>query len=526
MKTTIHSTRKVGAVSHFYALFLLIFLLIASQSTAGEIVNVASIKVSKNYPASFVLDLESQDIVTVNYAQIGGAADVNQLVVQIIDLNQQDEEVINSFNRSGRDFLADYDGKYRIDFIYQGSGGLLRQKNLNLSISIDLDGFDGLEEGEAREILSTTNCVIEDTEAKALKLRYFLNKGDKVRISSNDSKAGLLKLKITQLAKMYSISGGTEITIPSDGTYSFNFFLDGDDNQSLLNLKEILSRDDFLFRDLSIYRERAFDFSAVNTASAGASETQNGDDGLFGGTDSSDPAAPFDPYGGIDVAQLLADGNKSTAEQSQIFMEAIAKQQEMMTEMMNRKNITTEIYSTPSDIELRLEPEFNFSSDNGNRKCEEILLPPSNFDIWFYWVGVGEEAEKALDEHNTEITRVFKKPLSEAAAEHIYGKFSGSAVVKRNPSFPDEAKYSKYLFEDAEYAIVDYNNRNKFLAGQRVSKLNQASRKSRYITSDNGISGRLGDDQTIYFCSCNNNKATPVNVFFRYYTIEYLEIEN
>ena len=525
MKTVIKPTDSYRGTGIVCAILFYISFIIPSASFAGDIINIASIKVSKEYPASFVLDLERNDIITISYKKNGGNADLAQLLVQVIDLNQQDEEVAGSFSRSGRDYLAPYDGKYRVDFIYNGKGsGLIKQRNLDLSLNIDLDGYDGLKEGEAREVLHATNCVIEDSEENALRINYYLTKGDVINISSQDSKAAFLKLYISQLAKTISLAGGTEIVIPSNGTYSFKFYLQSNDDGSLFNWKELMSKNDFLFKDLSIFRQREADLTPIASSSNtvdtyGSSESTETYDSAGNLEETIDPAESY----AIDIEKIMADGSRSSEEQTKAMVQAMKEQQELMLELANRKNIRTEITSFPSEIKMKLEPEFNFAAGKNasNRQCEIITLQPTNFNIWFYWIGVGDKAEEAYEEHNAIVTQTYRKPLSDAAAEYIYGKFGDSSVGKRNPSYPDEKKYPDYLFEDAEYAVVDFNNMRNFMAGRRYQQMNQRAKRNTYITSDNGFSARPALDGDIYFCACNNNKATPVNVLFKFFTIQY-----
>ena len=490
--------------------------------SGGDIISISSIKVSKDYPASFILSLERNDIVTVNFRKNSGNADLQQLEVQIIDLNQQEEEVMQTFERSGRDFLASYEGKYRVDFIYNGKGsGLFKERSLDLSINIDLDGYDGLKEGETKEVMHANNVVIEEGENSAFKVFYYLNKGDKITVSSQDKKSAFLKLNITQQPKILSIKGSTVINIQTDGTYTFNFYLDEDDSGgSLLNLRELLSKDDVLFRDLSIYRERAVDQSKIVAAAASSSASRRDSDDLF---DSNTNASEAEPDNGLgfDLEKLLNENSKGSEELNAAILETM----QAMQETMNKKNIQTIVTSIPNDLELRLEPEMNFASNNENRKCKIVVLQPTDFPVWFYWVGVGEEAELAYNEHNDNITGIYKKSFADVAAEHIYGKFGNPELERKNPSYPDESRYGQYLNEDAEYAIVDFENMKLFMAGDRYNKLNKPARNATYITADNGISGKAANDDDMYFCACNNNKATPVNVFFKFIAIDFQEIE-
>lgn len=495
---------------------------ICCDVNGGDIVSISSIKVSKGYPASFILTLERNDIVTVNYKKNSGKADLQQLEVRIVDLNQQEEEVIATFKRSGRDFLAAYEGKYRVDFVYNGKGsGIFKERSLDLSLSLDLDGYDGLKEGETKEVLHATNVVIEEGENSALKVFYYLNKGDKITVSSQDKKSAFLKLNITQQPKIMSIKGSTVINIQSDGTYTFNFYLDEDDEGgSLLNLRDLLLKDDVLFRDLSIYHERAVDQTKIAAKVEESSLNGGNSDDLFGNNNNTE-ADEEDNGLGFDLEKLLTESNKGSEELNAAILETM----QQMQESMNKKNIKTIVTSIPNDLELRLEPEMNFASNNENRKCEIIALQPTDFPIWFYWVGVGEEAEQAYEEHDENIYNIYKKTFSDVAAEHIYGKFGNPELGRKNPSYPDESRYKQYLNEDAEYAIVDFENMRKFMAGDRYDRLNNPARNAKYVTADNGISSKAIDDEDMYFCACNNNKATPVNVFFKFIAIDYQEIE-
>jgi hypothetical protein len=282
----------------------------------------------------------------------------------------------------------------------------------------------------------------------------------------------------------------------------------------------LLSSDDVLFRDLSIYRERAVDFSAL---------MNNGANGLSSANDpnTTGEAAIEEQNDNMleSFEELLKSSNDAAADNTKNMVEVMEGFKDFLKEMNEKKNYVTEVYSLGNDLNIKLEPQFNFANSNENRKCELLSLPPSNFNIWFYWIGVGDEAQKAYEEHNATIQNSFKKSLDDAAAEYLYGKYTNTNVGRRNPTFPDENEYSNYLFEDAEYAIVDYYNMQKFKKGQKYKKLNQSFRNAQFITADHGISTLPSGDLDLYLCTCNNNKATPVNIYFRYVTIDYEEKE-
>lgn len=501
------------------------FLLCSNTLSADNALNINSIRVSKDYPASFVIDLYSNDVVSIKYSKISGKGNMDDLVVKVVDLNLQEPETLKEIDRSGRNFAAPYDGKYRIDFIYRGKGGirLIRERFIELKISVDNDGYFDLEDGETREVLHATACVIDEGKDKAMQLGYFLTEGDRITIGCDDSKSAFLQLYIPQLGKNYSIGSSKTIEISKDSYYSFHFFLQEGESGSILNFKDLLKDADILFQDLIIYREKAISFDPI------------GSSGTFGDADASNVDEDEDEEEDVsleqdflDIEKMMENSNKGSAETTKMIAEMMMEMQKKQEEMLNKKNISTEVYATELEEDLLLEPELNFAKQDLNKQCIELNTFNSNYNLWFYWVGVGDEAAKAFEEHNEKISKSFRQPLMNAYAEYLYYKYSSDETVKTRskPNFPEEADFPQYLKEDIEYAIVDYENKRKFENGQRFRKKNVSSKRAKSITADFGVCSKPDStDEILYFCAKNNNKATAVNVHFRYFLIQYEQEE-
>lgn len=507
-------------ISFLFKIFLLIiFSSILNILNAGNLINVNSIKIAKDYPASFVLDLKSFDVVSVQYDKIDGNVDLSQIEVRVIDMNLQEEVVKDILTPGSGTFSVDYEGYYRVEFVYTGSGRFrVKERYINLTIQIDLDGFNGLDKGESMKVLHMNNCVIEESEENAFELLYFLEKDDKVTISSTDSKSSFLKLRITQLPTQYALSRQVTVPIPRDGWYSFNFYLEAEDNQSFF--RELLDNDNYLFTDLVISIDRINEVFNLPNAGGNQIGSQNSADGT---EEEAEPENDFES-----LLEQIQKGNADMVDQN---LEAQNKTNELMKlfiEQLNKKEYYVEVSPFMKDIqELTLEPEFNFSESSSNRVCVPIQFQPSETGLWIYWVGVGSNPKKAFEEHNAEFTRMNNQNrFDQVAAEYAYARnFKNDNLGKIRPTYPDEQIYSKYLNEDAEYAIVDAANRTKFLNGQDYSRLNYPENRAKYITSDHGSGLIPSPDQDTFFCACNNNKATPVKIYFRYITILAKEIE-
>lgn len=501
--------------------FILFFSFLSLSIQAQNLVNINQIRVSKDYDASFVLDLYSNDVVTVQYSKNGGKANIEDIVVRVIDLNLQEPRVLDEFKSSGKKFKAPYDGKYRVDFIYVGKGGirLIRERYLDLKIKIDNDGYFELEDGETREIFHAFKCVIDEGRENALQMTYYLTKGDRITIESADQKSAFLQLYIQQLGKNFSVSNGSIIEITKDNYYTFFFYLKESEG-SLLNLRELLENDEILFQDLSIYREKAISFDPSSTATNIGNEYNSGGTGQDENEGESEEDAFQQNF--LDIQKMMENSNNSSAETTKMIAEMMMEMQKRQEEMMNKKNVRTEVFATEFDEEFLLEPELNFAVQNGNRQCKELSIFNTNYQFWFYWVGVGDQASKAFEEQNNKITQSFRKSLGNAFAEHLYFKYAPeeNSKTKRQPQFPDENDFSNYLSEDIEYAIVDLRNKTAFENGDRYTKKNSSSRVGKFITSDYGLCPKpLNPDETLYFCAHNNNKTTAVNVYFKYFLI-------
>jgi hypothetical protein len=485
-------------------------------------ININQIRVSKDYDASFVLDLYNNDEITIQFSKIGGKASMEDLVVRVIDLNLQEPRILKEFNSSGKSFKAPYDGKYRIDFIYTGKGGikLIRERYLDLKIKIDNDGYFELEDGETREIFHAFKCVIDEGRDNAMQMTYYFTKGDRITIGSADQKSAFLQLYIQQLGKNYSVSSSSTIEITKDNYYTLFFYLQESEGGSILNLRELLDNDEILFQDLSIYREKAISFDPTNSATAlgNTNSTNNNSSKGEGAEEGEDPFQ----QNMMDIQKMMENSNNSSAETTQMIAEMMMEMQKRQEEMMNKKNVRTEVFATEFDEEFLLEPEFNFAVQNGNRRCVELSIFNTNYQFWFYWVGVGDQASKAYEKHNEKITQSFRKSLGNAFAEHLYFKYApdDNSKTKRQPPFPDENEYPEYLSEDIEYAIVDFKNKIAFENGDRAKKKNSSGKVGKFITSDYGLSPKpMSSDDTLYFCAHNNNKTTAVNVYFKYFLI-------
>lgn len=500
---------------------LLIFIFLSVSVRSENMININQIRISKDYDASFVLDLYNNDELTIQYSKNGGKAGLEDLVVRVIDLNLQEPRVLDEFKSSGKRFKAPYDGKYRIDFIYTGKGGirLIRERYLDLKIKIDNDGYFELEDGETREIFHAFKCVIDEGRENAFQMTYYFTKGDRITIGSADQKSAFLQLYVQQLGKNFSVSNSGTIEITKDNYYTLFFYLQESEGGSILNLRQFLENDDILFQDLSIYREKAISFDPTSTATSIGNQTNGANSDEEEGSESSEDALQ---QNFMDIQKMMENSNSSSAETTQMIAEMMMEMQKRQEEMMNKKNIRTEVFATEFDQEFLLEPEFNFAIQNGNRRCVELSIFNTNYQFWFYWVGVGDKASKAYEEHNNKITQSFRKSLGNAFAEHLYFKYAPeeNSKVKRQPHFPDENDFSAYLSEDIEYAIVDFRNKTAFENGDRYIKKNSSGKVGKFITSDYGLSPKpISSDDTLYFCAHNNNKTTAVNVFFKYFLI-------
>jgi hypothetical protein len=205
--------------------------------------------------------------------------------------------------------------------------------------------------------------------------------------------------------------------------------------------------------------------------------------------------------------------------------ESQAKLLEILIESTKEKEYV-EVYSQEmAEIEAELGPEGNLFKKNKNstpqnKYCAELQLRGANYNKWFYWIAVGEEAKETLEIESEKYSRQNgkRKELIQAKGEYYY--YMGDPENPRpNPPFPNLRNYSNYFTEDVEYAIVDDVNKERFLRGLDYNQENIS--RSKYVFVDNGWAISPPNADVLYHvCFRNNNQRTPINVIFKYYTID------
>lgn len=510
---------------------IIILLMGITATDAAVLLDVKSFKVSKNYPAEFLFDLTEGDNLILSFNKVGGNVDVSKVAVEVIDLNDIEETVLDQFRIPSGNLRIPSDGKYLIRLSYSGKDITFKGRKFgNFSLKVESLNTEKLKGGEFRNVLQLNSIAIDDDQENALKVIFKVKKGDIITFSSADPKSSIVKVYLQQLGKTGFVNSLSQIIAPQDYYLSCNIFLaDNDDPVNLYNVRELLKNGDLLFTDLVITQERpAKALLASNTVnpdgSGGSSSTSSS------GTEASS-SNPYDDYlaqlqeqqnAGADNSSAIAAALQNSADLS---AETLDNMIEYLKESTKPKEIV-DVFTIPqADIKVTLGPAGNLFRKNknasfSNKHCQELALPGTNFNKWFYWVGVGKKAGEAFEE---EVERFStrnggRKQLTAAKAEYIY-YMNDPENSRFNPSFPSTKNYPAYFSEDVEYAIVDDVNKDRFLRGENYLFNNY--RKSKYVTVDESWSISPPNSDTIYWiCFCNNNERTPVDVIFKYFTID------
>lgn len=515
--------------TYTYSVFLLIIFtcLLFSSKLHGEVLlNIQSFKVAKDHPAEFLVDLKQDDKIILSLRQVGGNIDSDKAFVQVVDLNNIEEEILDEFGTSTGQSRIPYDGKYKIRVIYTGKGLTLRGWQHGLfSLKVESLKTTKQKPGEFREILQATNLAIDDDSENALKLLLNVNRGDKISISSVDPKASIIKYELLQLAKTGFVSNFTTIEADRDITLTLILYLaENNDGKSIYNISELIKRGDIQVEDLVISLEKK---PKMLTTS------QNSNADPYGNNQQKSNSEPeTDPYAML--MESISSSQENANEQNQNYAELIASGQmnqaevfEKMAKAIEEMNKEKEyVIINPGDmgeIEVELGPADNLFKTSKNkpsssRSCHELVLR-STHNQWFYWVAVGDKAEDIFEENNEKYYKSTgqTKTLTKAKAEYIYYMQDPTKRLS-DPDFPTEVMYPDAFVEDVEYAVVDEFNRTRFLKGQRYNKLNY--RPKQFVTVDQGFTFTpFSTDEIYHVCFSNNNKRTPIKVYFRYFTI-------
>lgn len=511
----------------FLSLILLPFI-----GFSENLLDIQSVKIAKGYNAEFLFDLEADDNFTVSHTILDGSGNHDDLRIYLLDLNQLEEEVLHKFENRSDYIRIPSTGLYKLVFEYAGGGGLSwrRSKYLNISVKVSSIETEELQSGESRQILRVANLPLDTDPDNPFRIIYELSKGDKLYFSSGDNKAPFVKLNILQLGIGKFINSLNTVEIPKDGYYTFDFYFEDNSEATGIyqTLSSLLSSDDINLSDLNITREKDMSASNTFTQQAGSiydNSSENNSDGSGGenGEDEEeeDPMATYKA-----LMEQMSNSNSSAEENQQAMIELMAAQAKIMEEASKKREYVEISTLAKPVISMTIDPTTNFAENVGvtpaNRKCEPLNLKGAGlYNIWFYYIAVGEKAEEAFEKEKERYASYSRNNIIQKKAEYVYYSNSGDqAKAGTNPPLPkaSDPEYREYFNEDVEYAVVDYYNSQRFLLGENYSKLNSSRHK--YVTTDEGISFIPTSPDVEYFiCMCNNNKSTAIKVFFTYFTI-------
>lgn len=510
-------------------LFLILFFITSFGLKAEVLLNVSRVKIAKGYTAEYLFDLEQDDNFELTKKIIGGTGDADDLNVYLVDLNQLEEKKIKTFKQAFGSIRIPESGLYKLVFEYTGKGRFSwRSKYLNLRFKVESLNTKPLSAGESRNVLRMTNVALDKDAGNAFKLAFDLEKGDKLYLSSGDQKSAFVKVKIIQLGINKFLNSLNELSIEKTGTYTMELFLEENTEVEGLyqTLATLLKNDDINFSDLNITREKSI---TQVTYSQDVGSMYGGNSGADGGAGGSEEAEVDPQTAYMEYWKKMQEAQSSSAESSQeqnaAMLAFFTENMKMMEELKKEKEIVEITPQERGTVKLNLAPQSNFAlnttSQFGNRECSPLNLKGGNlYNVWFYWIGVGEQAEEAFNIAKEKFSRINSKNIVQAKSEYYYYSNTDPEKAGLNPAFPkqNDPEYKPYLSEDVEYAIVDLVNSERFLNAKPYSRLNLS--KYHLVTAAEGISLMPTSPDAEYFlCVCNNNKTTPVDVFFTYFTI-------
>ena len=513
---------------------MVLFVLCSTALRADVLLDVKSFKVSKNYPADFLFDLLEDDNVILSFNKVGGNVDVSKVVVQVIDLNDIEETVLDEFRIPSGNLRIPSDGKYLIRFQYTGKDITLKGRRFgNFSLKVESLDTEKLQPGEFRNVMQLNSIAIDDDSENALKVIFKVKKGDIISFSSADPKSSIVKVYLQQLGKTGFVNSLSQVVATQDNYFTCNIFLsDNDDPVNLYNVRELLKNGDLLFTDLIISQQRPA--QPLSTSAAIAANSNSGgayNDGSSSGSSAEEESNPYDNYL-TQLQEQQANGSDNSAAIAQALQNSANLSAETLNSMIeymkesSKPKEQVDVFTIPqADINVSLGPAGNLFKKNKNasfpnRYCQELALPGTNFNKWFYWIGVGDKAGEAFEE---EVDRFStrnggRKQLTQVKAEYFY-YMNDPNNSRFNPSFPNPRNYPAYFKEDVEFAILDDVNKDRFLNGLKYKTINY--RKSKLVTSDEYWAISPPNSDVIYWiCLCNDNERTPIDVTFKYFTID------
>ncbi len=513
---------KFAALGAFLCLFI-------SPLKAEVLLDIKSFKLAKKYPAEFQFNLKQGDNFIMSFSKVSGNLDPSQVKIEVIDLNNVEEEVLGDFRIPTGNVRIPSDGIYVVRFTYLGRDLSLQGRRFgNFSFRAESLQTEELKPGEFRNIMQVTSIAIDNDIDNAMKLVLDLKEGDRVSFSSADPKASIVKVNLQQLGRTAFVNSLTNEIATRDMKLTVTLYLADNDeafNIYNLNVNELLKNDDLLFTDLGIGIERQ-----QNNIMGGGDLYSTTVPSSSEETQSNEP----DPYAAmIEQMQAQAEAGSQSyqamLEQMQndnsLSDEYQAKLLEILLESTKEKEYVEVYAAGGTDIEVDLGPEGNLFKKNKNatkesRHCEELSIRPGVYNKWFYWIGVGENAGETFVLESEKFSKLNggRKELIQAKAEYYY--FMGDPQNPRvNPPFPNLRNYPKYFTEDVEFAIVDLQNKDKFLRGIPYRKVNIS--RAEYIKVDSGWTITPPNPDTLYYvCFHNNNERTPIKLVFKYFTID------
>ena len=517
---------------HLYKIVALGICLLYTISplSAEVLLDIKSFKLSKKYPAEFQFNLNQGDNLILSFSKVSGNLDASQVDIQVIDLNNIEEEILGDFRIPTGSVRSPSDGIYVVRFIYRGKDLSIQGRRFgNFSFRAESLQTEELKPGEYRNVMQVTSIAIDDDIDNAMRLILDVEAGDRISFSSADPKSSIVKVNLQQLGKTAFVNSLASVIIPKDLKLTVTLFLaDNDDPINLYNVRELLKNDDLLFSDLVIGIERK-----QNT--------------IMGGGDLYSPSIPIKEESTGSSGGNEADPYAALIEQMQSQQQAGSQNyQAMLDDMKNNQNLSAEMQAVlletlientkekesvevytqgMNDIEIVLGPEGNLFKNNKNsssdsRHCSELLLRGTNYNKWFYWIAVGENAKETFEIESEKFSRQNggRKQLVQAKGEYYY--YMGDPENPRiNPPLPNLRNYGNYFTEDVEYAVVDFDNKELFLKGLKYRQENIS--RSKYVLVDSGWAINPPNPDVQYFvCFHNNNERTPVKVIFKYFTID------
>lgn len=502
---------------------------------AQALLEIQNLEITKKNPAIFVLDLVEDDIVEIEYNRLDG--DITKLSYDVINVHYQDY-IAQSVKRGSSDFKADETGRFKIEF--------KSTSNVTISLGIYKSPALDIPPGGSAQLIEVRGIRIpnEKDVSKQLRITYILGEGDQISFMSGDSKAQIIKAELVEAAEYKDLSSQPTFSVTRDARYNIRFYPSPPEKTGFNKILDKLRKKNFQLENLSINVTKAPDESLYSSSGSGSQlDSEEGNSG-----DQSQNAD-----GGIDYGAILAQNQESSNNTMEIMRQQLAEgkaSNDDMLQLMANIEVRNEMLRKEQE-ERRIRPRYYIRNESlkpvvydslfpsrdysmiesTNKKCYELNFHREDEflnQIYYYVYAADKDTIDAIiDKQDYERGRNGNRLLWDQIAINIFnavvpkdGSFSmdPNNNPRRNVSPPLIQEHPEIFVEDIEFAILDQNNRDRFMKNEGYFSPYGVQKTN--VQVELGVMDFIDTKEYLkYACFKNNNKSTKVRFGFRAFAI-------